>query len=98
MQGGLRGLEVVLRKLDAVKLIFSHATALCCMYGTLRASANILHMYISLRQRSLACGWPRTLHPPPLVRDPTRGLGRLGLVSLLRCTVLRIIGLLALET
>ena len=30
--------------------------------------------------------------------DPTRGLGRLGLAMLLLCTVLRIVGLLALET
>jgi hypothetical protein len=30
--------------------------------------------------------------------DPTRGLGRLGLAMLLRCIVLRIVGLLALET
>ena len=30
--------------------------------------------------------------------DLTRGLGRLGLATLLRCIVLRIVGLLALET
>jgi hypothetical protein len=30
--------------------------------------------------------------------DPTRGLGRLGLATLLRYIVLRIVGLLALET
>ena len=41
-------------------------------------------------------GRPRTLHPPPVehqLLDPTRGLGRLGLATLLRC----IVGLLALE-
>jgi hypothetical protein len=58
------------------------------------------YTYTSLL-RSLACGWPRTLHPPPVefsLLDPTRGLGRLGLATLLRCIVLRIVGLLALET
>jgi hypothetical protein len=36
----------------------------------------------------------RTVH----YLDPTRGLGRLGLATLLRCALLRIVGLLALET
>jgi hypothetical protein len=42
--------------------------------------------------------------PPPPVESSyqifqlTRGLGRLGLATLLRCIVLRIVGLLALET
>jgi hypothetical protein len=45
----------------------------------------------------------RMLHPPPLefshqLLHPTRGLGRLGLATLLPCIVLRIVGLLALET
>ena len=46
MQGGLRGLEVVLRKLDAVKLIFSHATAgsLLYVWHLESLSNNILHM------------------------------------------------------
>jgi hypothetical protein len=46
------------------------------------------------------CGWSRTLHPPPgeFSHAPTRGLGRLGLATLLRCIVLCIVGLRALET
>jgi hypothetical protein len=48
-------------------------------------------------------GHPRTLHPPPVkfshhLLYPTRGLGRLRLARLLRCALLRIVGLLGLET
>jgi hypothetical protein len=63
-------------------------------------TGSVLHIPCT-SLRLLVCGWPRTLHLPPVelsLLDPTRGLGRLGLATLLLCIVLRIVGLLALET
>jgi hypothetical protein len=66
-------------------------------------AAGCIYTY---KLRSLClCGAPQ--HSPPARRlqvlaptptDPTHGLGRLGLATLLLCIVLRIVGLLALET
>jgi hypothetical protein len=67
----------------------------------MRGARDGLYVVYILHITTVASQWvARTLHLPPpveLSHDPTRGLGRLGLATLLRCIVLRIVGLLALE-
>jgi hypothetical protein len=74
--------------------------ALCCMNPRASSSYSLANTHHLAVVTGL---WvPRTLHPPlessHQLLDPTRGLGRLGLATLLRCIVLHIVGLLALET